>query len=98
MNIVNELYYWTDQVLMWGLIALRAWAFLDCLTRKLAAFPAADKLTKPAWLAMLLIAGLFGSWISPAPTGPLSLISVTIAAVYLADVRPAVREISGGTR
>jgi hypothetical protein len=26
------------------------------------------------------------------------LISAVIAAVYLADVRPAVREISGGTR
>jgi hypothetical protein len=77
---------------------LRAWAFVDCLTRKAAAFPAVDKLTKPAWVAMLLIAGLFGSWISPAPTGPISLISAVIAAVYLADVRPAVREISGGTR
>jgi hypothetical protein len=98
MNIVNELYYWTDQVLMWALIALRAWAFIDCLTRKAAAFPAVDKLTKPAWVAMLLIAGLFGSWISPAPTGPLSLISTVVAAVYLADVRPAVREVSGGTR
>lgn len=98
MTIVNELYTWTDLVLMWGLIALRAWAFFDCLVRKAAAFPAVDKLTKPAWVAMLLIAGLFGSWISPAPTGPISLISAVIAAVYLADVRPAVREISGGTR
>lgn len=98
MTIVNELYYWTDLVLFWGLVALRAWAFFDCLIRKVAAFPAVDKLTKPAWIAMLLIAGLFGSWISPAPTGPISLISAVIAAVYLADVRPAVREISGGTR
>lgn len=98
MNVVNELYNWTDQVLYWGLVVLRAWAFFDCLTRKVAAFPAVDKLTKPAWVAMLLIAGLFGSWISPAPTGPISLISAVIAAVYLADVRPAVREISGGTR
>ena len=98
MAIVNDLYYWTDLILFWGLVVLRAWAFVDCLTRKAAAFPAVDKLTKPAWVAMLLIAGLFGSWISPAPTGPISLISAVMAAVYLADVRPAVREISGGTR
>jgi hypothetical protein len=96
--IVNDLYFWTDQILFWGLVVLRAWAFVDALTRKAAAFPAVDKLTKPAWVAMLLIAGLFGSWISPAPTGPISLISAVIAAVYLADVRPAVREISGGMR
>ena len=70
----------------------------DCLTRKVAAFPAVDKLTKPAWLAMLLVAGLFGSWISPSPTGPISMISAVVAAVYLVDVRPAVREISGGRR
>jgi hypothetical protein len=97
MDIVNHFYYWTNFVLFWGLVALRAWAFVDCLTRKVAAFPAVDKLTKPAWLAMLLVAGLFATFISSAPTGPISLISAVIAAVYLADVRPAVREVSGGT-
>ena len=97
MQLVNDLYLWTDRVLYYGLIVLRAWALFDCAIRKVSAFPAADKLTKPAWLAMLLIAGLFGSWISPAPTGPISLISAVIAAVYLADVRPAVREISSGS-
>ena len=66
------------------------------LTRKPAAFPAVDKLTKPAWLAILLISGLLG-YASPARRPvPISLISVVVAAVYLADVRPAVREISGG--
>ena len=98
VDAVDQLYYWTDHVLFWALVALRVWALADCVSRKTAAFTAVDKLTKPAWVAMLLIAGLFGSWISPAPTGPISLISAVIAAVYLADVRPAVREISGGTR
>ena len=97
VDVINELYNWTDQVLFWGLLILRVWAFVDCLTRKVAAFPAVDKLTKPAWLAMLFFGALFGSLVAPAPTGPISLISVVIAAVYLADVRPAVREISGGT-
>ncbi len=95
--IVDELYFWTDAILFWGLAALRVWAFVDCMTRKVAAFPAVDKLTKPAWGAMLLVAGLFGTWLS-TPTGPISLISAVIAAVYLADVRPAVRGITGGTR
>ena len=98
MSVVGSLYYWTDLVLFWALVVLRAWALVDCLTRKVAAFPAVDKLTKPAWLAMLLVAGLFGSWISPSPTGPISMISAVVAAVYLVDVRPAVREISGGRR
>jgi hypothetical protein len=95
---IDQLYFYTDQILVWGLFALRLWALADCLTRKVAAFPAVDKLTKPAWVAMLVLGMLFGSWIARIPPlGPISLITAVIAAVYLADVRPAVREISGGT-
>jgi hypothetical protein len=84
--------------LFWGLLALRLWALADCLTRKVAAFPAVDKLSKPAWVAMLVFGALFGSLIVPSPLGPISLISAVVAAVYLADVRPAVREVSGPSR
>jgi hypothetical protein len=96
VRIVNDLNYWTDLILYFGLAALRLWALLDCLTRKAAAFPAVDKLTKPAWIGILLVSGLFGTFASP-PTWPISLISTIVAAVYLADVRPAVREISSGS-
>ena len=101
MDVVGTLYYYTDLVLFWGLVALRVWALADCLTRSAAAFPAADKLTKPAWVAILLIAGLLGSyfglWYNPSSVlGIFSLGSTVVAGIYLADVRPAVREISGG--
>ena len=97
MTLVNNLYFWTDSVLKYGLIALRAWALLDCVTRKAAAFPAVDKLTKPAWLAILLVSGVVGS-LMPVQTWFIPLASVVVASVYLADVRPAVREISGNQR
>lgn len=93
MGLVDSLYDWTDKILFWGLVVLRVWALADCLTRKTAAFPAAEKLTKPSWVAILVIAGAFGSLLSP-PAYPISLISAVVAAVYLADVRPAVRAIS----
>ncbi len=93
MDVVDKLYLWTDYVLYYALIVLRAWALIDCATRKTAAFPAVDKLTKPSWLLILVVAGLLGTFASP-PLWPISLISVVVAAVYLADVRPAVREIS----
>jgi hypothetical protein len=96
VSTLNHLYFWTDQILFWGLVALRVWAIADCATRKAAAFPAVDKLTKPAWLAILIVSGFFGSYFSQ-PIGIISLISVIVSSVYLADVRPAVREISGGT-
>jgi hypothetical protein len=94
--VVYQLYYYTDRILFFGLLALQLWAIVDCATRKLAAFPAVDKLTKPAWLAMLALGTLF-SVLSFSPLGIFSLISAVVTAVYLADVRPAVREISGGT-
>lgn len=96
MNVIDDLYLWTNQILFWGLLLLRVWAVVDCATRKLAAFTAVDKLTKPAWLAMLVLGAFFGSVLAPDPVGPISLITAVVAAVYLADVRPAVREISGG--
>lgn len=96
MHVVDQLYHWTDLILWWGLGALRLWAFADCATRKAAAFPAAGKLTKPAWLLILLAAGLLGQFASP-PLWPISLISAVAAAIYLADVRPAVREITSGS-
>jgi len=96
--VFPELEYYTNEVLFWGLLAFRLWALADCLTRKVAAFPAVDKLSKPAWVAMLAVGALFGGLILPDPLGPISLISTVVAAVYLADVRPAIREISGPSR
>lgn len=95
MGAVDTLYTWTNDILFWGLVALRLWAFADCVIRKAAAFQAADKLTKPTWLLILVAAGLLGTFVS-APLWPISLISAVAASVYLADVRPAVREIASG--
>ncbi|WP_375480501.1 DUF2516 family protein [uncultured Jatrophihabitans sp.] len=95
MDALYDLYYYTNWTLFWALAALRVWTIADCVTRKAAAFPAVDKLTKPAWLAILVISGVIGQFIG-GPAYPFSLISAVICGVYLADVRPAVREISGG--
>ena len=93
---MDELYYWTNQVLVYGLLVLRGWALIDCLFRNAKAFPAVDKLTKPAWLGILALSFVLGGyWVSP-PLYPISLVSVVVAIVYLADVRPAVREITSG--
>ena len=99
MRAVDLLYLWTDRVLFVGLVALRSWALLDCLTRHAKAFPAVGKLTKPAWIGILALSLVFGTFAGPVPGGvtwPPSLISAVITIVYLADVRPAVRDITSG--
>jgi hypothetical protein len=98
MHLIHDFYFWIDRVLFWGLVAVRAWAVVDCFTRKAAAFPAVDKLTKPAWLAITIIGGAIGSLFLYQPVNIISLVSLVAALVYLTDVRPAVREVSGGSR
>lgn len=98
MRVVNELYMWTDYIVVFGPVLLRTWALLDCLVRKAEAFPAVNKLTKASWAAMLLIGDFLGYYLT-AVQGPLSifsLVTIVLASVYLADVRPAVREITEG--
>jgi hypothetical protein len=101
VELVDDLNFYTNGLLWYAVAALRLWALVDCLTRRSSAFPAVDKLTKPAWVAILLVSGLLGTLFS-LPVGStnvvqiISLASIVAACVYLADVRPAVREISGG--
>ena len=94
MWVLNEVELWFGRLLFWGLVAIRTWAVVDCALRKAAAFPAAEKQTKVVWLAGTIAAALLG----PFLPFPFDVISIIVALVYLADVRPAVREISGGSR
>jgi hypothetical protein len=98
VTVLDHFYYWTYEILLWGLAALRVWAAVDCATRKAAAFPAVDKLTKPSWLAITIISAVFAVLPGPfsSPLGPISLVGTVASCVYLADVRPAVREFSRG--
>lgn len=75
-------------------IAVAAWSLVDCALRPTAAFVAAGKLTKPAWLAItagaIVVLWLFG------PLSLFGIVAIVAAIVYLVDVRPAVREVQGG--
>jgi hypothetical protein len=84
---------------------LEVYALVDCVTRKPASFVAAGKLTKQLWLIILAVATAFGFIALPPPLGIgfgmlglLSIAGVVAAAVYLTDVRPAVRGTTGRGR
>lgn len=97
MGLINDFYSWINLILFAGSCALRLWAIVDCAFRKASAFPAVNKLTKLAWLAITVISGVLGTvFLISAPLNPIALVSVIVALVYLTDVRPAVREVSGG--
>jgi len=102
VRAIDQTEYWLLVALGWGVAVFMIWAFVDCASRKAAAFPAAGKLTKPAWLVLTGLPALVGTLLAlSGPGAVLNLIvyiAVIVSAVYMADVRPAVREISGPSR
>ncbi|MGI9092395.1 MAG: DUF2516 family protein [Mycobacteriales bacterium] len=80
-------------VVGYGCLGLELWAIVDCVVRPTAGFVAAGKLTKPAWLAITIIAAFVTYLFGVLGFG---IAGVIAAIVYLVDVRPAVREVQGG--
>lgn len=74
---------------------LQAWAFVDALSHRAEAFPAAGKLTKPAWLAILGLA-LVAHMTFWHPIHLLNIAGAVAAIVYLVDARPALRSLTRG--
>jgi len=95
VHVIDEIRHWLNQAIMLALLFLFVWALVDCATRKAAAFPAAGKLTKPAWLGIILITALFSLVLQLDLV--FRVLLVVAPLVYLVDVRPAVREIAGGS-
>ncbi len=77
-------------------VAVKGFAFINALLWPAASYTAANKLTKPAWLAILGL-GFAAQLllIRASPINPIHLIASIAAIVFLVDVRPAV---SGLTR
>ncbi|HEU4544161.1 MAG TPA: DUF2516 family protein [Jiangellaceae bacterium] len=74
-------------------VGLAAFALIDALRVPSDAFPYAGKRTKNLWLVILGVATAV-----LVVTGPLNifgLAAVVAAAVYLVDVRPAVKQFRG---
>jgi hypothetical protein len=76
-------------------LVIEAFAFINCLTQRADAFGAIGTLSKALWLA-LTFAALLVTVLSTRALGLLGFIAITIAAVYLLDVRPALRDAADG--
>ena len=82
-------------VLVLWLAALGAeiFAFVDALRQRPDAFVAAGKRTKTFWLAVLGVAVAVGFVTSVLSM--FGIVAFVAAAVYLADVRPALAQVTG---
>jgi Protein of unknown function (DUF2516) len=73
---------------------VEAWAFVDAIIRPAQAFTAVGKQSKRLWLIILGVAFVLGLYAAAygGATGILSVAAFVAAAIYLADVRPKVKE------
>lgn len=76
-------------------LAVKVFSLVHALLQPAAAYQAADKLTKPAWVAILAL-GVLAQVVllGASPINLLSLVFTIAALVYLADVKPALAEVS----
>jgi len=100
---VGTLQYYVIVALAVAAFVMEAYALIDAIRTRSDAFVAAGKLTKQKWVAILAVAAALGFISLPIGGGGrmnslgfLSIVAVVASAVYLVDVKPAVRQIRGG--
>ena len=77
-------------------LGLEVFALIDAARHRPDAYVAAGKRTKQFWLAVTGGGALLGFISLGWGLGFLAIAGIVIAGVYLADVRPALRQIMGG--
>ncbi len=82
------------RVIDWAVFGTAVYAFVHAAMQRPDAYPAVDKLTKPAWLAILGVAGLLSLLLGVIGT----VIAAVATGVYLVDVRPKLLEVQGKSR
>ena len=74
-------------------LAVKAVAFVDCIRRPAAAFPAIGRQTKTLWLIITGLAA--GTGVFPNFTFNLiGLAGIVVALIYLFDLRPKIIDIT----
>ncbi|MDF5751725.1 DUF2516 family protein [Spongiactinospora sp. TRM90649] len=93
---VLDLIYWVLGVAAFG---MSGFALIHAIRTPARAFAITGKQSKQLWLIILAFSTLFAfsAAVQYLPVlGILTIISVIASGIYLADVRPAVREIGKG--
>ncbi|WP_137121721.1 DUF2516 family protein [Segeticoccus rhizosphaerae] len=74
---------------------LELFALVDAVRHPSNAYPAAGKRTKTFWVAIVAVSAAVGFIFFANPLNLLGIAAVLGAAVYLADVRPALQQVRG---
>ena len=99
MNHVGSVQSFVQLLLGIGSAGLTGYAFADVLRRKGTLFPHVGRLSKGAWLGILGAAFAIAivSLGSPGTLGLLNVVGVVAAGIYLADLKPKLKQVGGGS-
>lgn len=83
-----------------ALLLIEFFALINCLGQRADAFPVVGSLSKNAWtgilLASVLVTAICGLWLGQT-VSIFAFAAITAAAIYLLDVRPALRDATSGS-
>ena len=96
-GLITGTFFSVLHVILLALLVFKVFAFVDAALRPAAAYEAAGKLTKVAWLLFLGIAACF-DYFWGGVTSILTILGTVAAIVYVVDVRPALRQIAPRNR
>jgi hypothetical protein len=89
-----EAYFTLTWFLNAALLVVILFAFIDAAVRRGTAYVAAGKQTKQLWVLVLGVA--FAATFLAGVISLFGMAALVASIVYLVDVRPAVRAVSGG--
>jgi membrane associated rhomboid family serine protease len=91
--------YYILKVIDWGAVPVGVFAFIHALLQRPDAYTAADRLTKPAWLAITGGSAFAVFIFSFASVAWMFWMAGLVAAlVYIVDVRPKLIEVQRGNK
>jgi hypothetical protein len=89
--------FWILKVIDWAAVPVGVFAFIHALLQRPDAYTAADRMTKPAWLAITAGSAVALLLFSFAGVAWMFWMAGLVAAlVYIVDVRPKLIEVQRG--
>jgi Protein of unknown function (DUF2516) len=100
LDFYRDAAYYINISVTFALVLIEAVALINCVTQRADAFPVVGSLSKNAWIGILLASVLVTAICGFGLGQTISIFAfaaITAAAVYLLDVRPALRDATNGS-
>ena len=91
--------FYLTTLIMIVLVAIEVVALINCLTQRSDAFPVVGSLSKNAWTGILAASALvtLACFLLGQGISIFAFAAITAAAIYMLDVRPALRDATDGS-